>query len=185
MDSSLTPEEIRLLLKDMTELCLRPPEGCDDWMFFSSVVGDPLPNEHRSPLHALCQRLDAMRPFSTFMVGVLFLAPLAALCLQIYLFGPLVTLGCIGVFTAAGLVVILRQGRRSFSSLAASLSGLHMGRTVPLPTVERGLSVAVGLLLLLPDPLTSLLAVLFIMPDVHLAAARWVQRHTAPVYTIS
>lgn len=183
METGLTQEEIHLLLRDMTDFCLRPPEE-ETWRFNTSLSSE-VPRERVTPLGRLCRWLDASRPWSMLLLVVALFAPLVALTLQVAFMGPLPSVALIGASSLAGAWVILRQGRGAFRSISESIVGLQVGRGLRLVTLERALRVLGGLLLLVPDPLTSCLAVVLLASDVRRTLARWLQRQAAPVFGLS
>jgi len=183
MYTGLTQDEIHLLLKDMTEACLRPPEG-EAWRV-QPVGPREVPRERTNPLGRLCRALDAMRPWSLPLVAAVVLGPLVAVTLLVAFAGPAVSLAVLAASAIAGSWVILGQGNMAFRSLAECLSGLQTGRSVSRDTALRAVRVAAGLLLLMPDPLTALAGVALLLPPLQRAMAAWLQRQTSPAFTLS
>lgn len=178
MHKGLTQDEIHLLLKDMAELCLRPPEGEAAWLLETQVRAPG--REQRNALLALCGRLDRLGPAVLALLGLVVLAPLVAVTMQVALLGPWLSLAGLGLSFALGAGVILKQGRRAFRSLAETLVGLQAGRSVPLNSVHRAVAVGGGLLLLLPDPLTSLIGGALLVPGLRRMLASRLQNLTNP-----
>lgn len=180
MDTGLSQDEIHWLLKDMAEVCLRPPKGEAERMLSTPVSVQPLGRKFLSPVMRLARVLDAVRPCAPLLLLAVALAPLVALTLCVALAGPVPTLLGMGVSALAGTTVLLRQGPRPFATLAACIDGLHMGRNVPLVAIRRGLTVFCGVLLLLPDPLTTLIGVMAMLPGLREPLAEWLQQQTSP-----
>lgn len=181
METGLTQDEIHLLLKDMTDVCLRPPEE-EAWRVAPAPEG--LGQERSSPLIRLCRGLDSMRPWSLLLVAAAAVAPLAAVTFMVAFIGPLASLVLLAVSAAVGALVILQQGRVAFRSLAQCLYGMQTGRSLSRDTVRRALRVLSGILLLLPDPLTSCAGLLLLLPDVHEGLTSWLQRQTSPALVL-
>lgn len=183
MYTGLTQDEMHMLLRDMTEICLRPPEA-EAWRV-QPVGPKDIPRERTSPLGRLCATLDAMRPWSLPLVAAVALVPLVAVSLMVALLGPAVSLIMLAGSAMLGGIVVMQQGQMAFRSLAECISGLQTGRSVSHETAQRAVRVAGGLLLVLPDPLTSCLGLVMLVSALQRRLAGWLQRQTSPVYTLS
>ncbi len=174
MGNQLTPEEMELLLKDMAEICLRPPEvyagghGPEE-------AGEPPPMSESGlewpgrggdpgALVRLCSRLDRSRLVLLGVVLCVALAPLAGICLLAALAGPAVVVVTMAASAALGGVILLTQRRGVFGRLGQFVEGLVLGRDVPRIAIDRGLVLLGGMLLLLPDPVTDGLGLALLTP---------------------
>jgi UPF0716 family protein affecting phage T7 exclusion len=165
MGNQLTPEEMELLLKDMAEICLRPPEEYAGGHGPEGAGGQPpmsesgleWPGRRLDPgaLVRLFSRLDRSRFMLLGLLLCVALAPLAGFCLLVALAGPAFMVVTMAASAALGGMILLTQCRGAFGRLGQFVEGLVLGRDVPRIAIDRGLVLLGGMLLLLPDPVTD------------------------------
>ncbi len=175
MSNQLTPEEMELLLKDMAEICLRPPEGYpgghgpeeSGGLSPMSESGLEWPGTGLGPgaLVRLFNRLDRSRLVFLGVVLCIALLPLTGICLLVALVGPVLAVGIMACGASLGGVILLTQRRGTFGRLGQFVEGLVLGRDVPRIAIDRGLVLLGGMLLLLPDPVSDVLGLALLVPS--------------------
>ncbi len=182
MNTQLTPEEIDLLLKDMAEICLRPPEGYGEE--YGDVGDDMLPQlswgkdkkadfgTRFGVLTRLCRRFDNSRLACIGMLAAGVFTPLAGITMFVALAGPELALTTLGCSALLGLLILLTRRRGAYTRFGLLFEAFLLGNEVPLVSVEHGLAILAGLLLLLPDPVSDALGIALLFPSCRKRVAR-------------